>query len=239
MIIIAHDYRSEDEVPRREELMGVPFLLEMKNSRFRKVLEKLQPWATREEVDRAITTLTTTDLLRLKRYGDGRVCLSRGKDHRTGEDLLQEALRLTFEGAEGGGKGRRWNKRVPLVTYLFGAIRSITRRRKGDHDLWCDIFEYDAEGQGHCLLDTVESRERRADQRLIAEETFNGILGKFKDDPEAILVLGGWSEGMKSNEIIEEGLSENQYRATVKRIRMKLLSPTNGGGGGEKHDGQN
>jgi CheY-like chemotaxis protein len=46
MIIIASEYRSEDEVPRRNELMNIPFLLEMSNSRFRKVLEKLQPWAT-------------------------------------------------------------------------------------------------------------------------------------------------------------------------------------------------
>src|ERR1035437_7930852 len=92
MIIIAPDYQSEDEVPRRKELMSVPFLLDMRNSRFRKVLAKLQPWATREEVDRAITALTTAELLRLQQYGDGRVSLSRGTDHRTGADLLQEAL---------------------------------------------------------------------------------------------------------------------------------------------------
>jgi hypothetical protein len=58
------------------------------------------------------------------------------------------------------------------------------------------------------------------------------------DDPEARLVLHGWSEGMKKKEIMQRGLSENQYRAAVKRIRMKLLTPTNGGGGGEKHDRQ-
>ena len=238
MIIIASEYQSEDKVPRRNELTNIPFLLEMSNSRFRKVLEKLQPWATREEVDRAITALTTAQLLRLQRYGDARVRFSRGADHRTGDDLLQEGLRLTLEGKEGGGNGRRWNKRVTLEKYLYGAIRSLTRRRRGDNDLWCDIFQRDAEGQEHCLLDNIASCDIAADQRLIAEETFNGILGQFKDDPEAMLVLQGWSEGMKRNEITQEGVSENQYRATVRRIRMKLLSPTNGGGGGEKHDGQ-
>ena len=239
MIIIAPDYRSEDEVPRRKELMNVPFLLEMRNSRFRKVLEKLQPWATREEVDRAITALTTAELGKLREYGDARVGLSRGTDHRTGEDLLQEVMQKTLERAEGRENGRRWNRRVPFFTYLIGAMRSITRRRRGDIDLWCDSFEHDAEGQAYCLLDTETSREIAADQLLIAEETLNRILGKFKDDPEATLVLLGWSEGMKRNEIMQQGLSENQYRAAVKRIRMKLLSPTNGGGGGEKHDGQN
>jgi CheY-like chemotaxis protein len=252
MIIIAPDYRTEGEVPRREELMNVPFLLDMRNARFRKVLEKLQPWATREEVDRAITALTTAELLRLQQYGDWRVSLSRGTDHRAGEDLLQEALRRTFERAEGEEKGRRWNKRVPFVTYLIGAIRSITRRRKDDNDLLaCDTFKDDAEGQEYCAFENVATSDRNkpfgyasrefdiaADQLLIAEETLNRILGQFKDDPEATLVLLGWSEGMKRNEITTEGLSENQYRATVKRIRIKLLSPTNGGRGGKKHDGQ-
>ena len=236
MIIIASEYRSEDEVPRRNELMNIPFLLEMSNSRFRTVLEKLQPWATREEVDRAVTALTTAQLLRLQRYGDARVRFSRGADHRTGEDLLQEALRLTLEGKESGGNGRRWNKRVTLEKYLYGAIRSLTRRRKSDLE-WA-IVTRDAEGRESSPLDNVASGELGAEKRLLTEEKINRILRIFKDDPEAMWVLQGWSEGMKRNEITKEGLSENQYRATVKRIRMKLLGPTNGGGGGEKHDGQ-
>jgi CheY-like chemotaxis protein len=240
MIIIAPDYRSEDEVPRRKELMGVPFLLDMRNSRLQKVLDKLQPRATREEVDRAITALTTADLLRLRKFGEWRVCLSRGTDHRTWEDLLQEALCLTFEGAEGGGNGRHWNKRVPFVNYLVGVMRSITRRRKGDIALWCDIFEYDAEGQGHCLLDTEISPEIAADQLLIEGETCDRIFEQLKDYPTALFVAHGLSEGLKTNEIMKEGgLSENEYRAAVRRIRMKLLGPTNGGDGGEKLDGQN
>jgi CheY-like chemotaxis protein len=232
-IIIAPEYRSEDEVPRRNELMNIPFLLEMSNSRLRKVLERLQPWATREEVDRAITALTTAQLSRLQRYGDALVRFSQGADHRTGEDLLQEALRLTLEGKEDGGNGRRWNKRVTLETYLAGAIKSISRRRKGDSPpLEYDTVRRDVDGQEFSLLDNVAACDIPADQRLITEERFNRILGMFKDDPEAVLVLQSWSEGMKRNQIMQEhGLSEKQYRAAVKRIRMKLLSPTNGGGG--------
>ena len=85
----------------------------MNNSRLRMILDKLQPWATREEVDRAVEALTTGELLRLKQFGEGRVSFSQGADYRTGEDLLQEALRLTFEG------NRRWNKRVSFETYLI------------------------------------------------------------------------------------------------------------------------
>jgi CheY-like chemotaxis protein len=233
MIITAPEYRTEDEVPRPNELRHIPLLLDMSNGRLRKLIQKYQRWAAREEVDRATDALTTAELLRLQQYGDWRVRFSRGTDQRTGEDLLQEALRLTFEG------DRRWNKRVTFEKYLYGAIRSITRRRKGDNALLaCETFKRDAEGQEYCLLDNVSACDMAADERLIAEETFNRILGQFKDDSEAMVVLQGWSEGMKRNEITQEGLSENQYRAAVKRIRMKLLSRPNGRGGGEEHDGQ-
>jgi CheY-like chemotaxis protein len=244
MIIIATHYQSEDEVPRRTELMNVPFLLDM--SHLRKALANLQPRATREEVDRAITALTTTELLRLKRYGDARVSSSHGRDYRTGQDLLQEAKLLTVEGH------RCWKKRVTFFTHLMGVMRSITRRRKGDNALLaCDTFKDDADGQEYCLFDNVTASDRNkffgyasseydaaADQRVIATETMNRIFLQFMDDPEARLVLQGWSKGMKRSEIMQESLSENQYRAAVKRIRMKLLTPTNGGGGGEKHDRQ-
>ena len=54
----------------------------------------------------------------------------------------------------------------------------------------------------------------------------------------ATQVLRGWLDGMKKNGMLEECESYREsYRAAVKRIRMKLLSPTNGREG-EKHDGQ-
>ncbi len=223
MIIFAPDYQSEDDVPRPKELMHVPLLIDMSNSRLRKLLESLQPWATREEVDSAVEALTAAGLLRLKQFGEGLVCLSRGADHRTGEDLLQEALRLTFDGT------RRWNKRVSFETYLTGVIKSISRRRKGDRV---------TETQEFCVLDSFAGNKVAADEHLIAKEQIAEAFAEFTDDMRATQVLQGWFDGLKKNGIMQKyGLSENQYRATVKRIRMKLLSPTNGGGG-EKHDGQ-
>jgi len=62
------------------------------------------------------------------------------------------------------------------------------------------------------------------------------ILEQFKDDAEALMVIHGGSEGMKKKEVMQQGLTENQYRAAVKRIRMKLLSSTNGGRR-DDHDG--
>jgi CheY-like chemotaxis protein len=224
MIIIASDYRSETEVPRPKELMHIPLLLDMSNSRLRRLLESLQPWATREEVDGAVEALTTSELLRLKQFGEGRVRFSQGADYRTGEDLLQEALRLTFEG------NRRWNKRVSFEGFLTGVIKSISRRRKGDRI---------TDGEEFCVLDNFAGNSIAADKHLIAKEQVAEVFAEFADDVEATQVIQGWFDGLKKNGIIQKcGLSENRYRAAVKRIRMKLLSPTNGSGGGPKHDGQ-
>jgi CheY-like chemotaxis protein len=237
MIITALQYSTEDEVPRPDELRHIPLLLDTSNGRLRKLLQKYQRWATREEVDKAYAALTNVELLKLRQFGNGRVYWARGTDDRTGEDLLQEALRSTFEGANGGGNGRRWNRRVTFFIHLVGAIRGISGRRKDDGALLeCDAYKRDASGQEFSLLANIPALDIRADERMIAEEEFNRTLERLKDDPAALLVLQGWSQGMNRNEILEEGLSENQYRAAVRRIRIKLLSPKNGGG--EKHDGQ-
>ena len=224
MMIIASDFQSEHEVPRRSELAHIPFLLHMNNSGFRTILDKLQPWATREEVDEAVEALTSGELLRLKQFGDGRVRFSQGADYRTGEDLLQEALRLTFEG------NRRWNKRVSFETCLTGVIRSISRRRKADRI---------TDGEDVCVLDTFAGNNVAADENLIAKEQVAEVFAEFKDDVEATQVIQGWFDGLKKNGIMQKyELSENRYRAAVKRIRMKLLSPINGREGGQKHDGR-
>ena len=212
MIIIASDYRTEAEVPRPKELMHIPLLMDMSNSRLRKLLESIQPWATREEVDKAVELLTTGELLRLKQFGEARVRFSQGADYRTGEDLLQEALRLMLEG------NRRWNKRVSFETCLTGVIKSISRRRKGDRV---------TDGEDFSVLDSFEGNSVAADQNLIAKEQVAEVFAEFKDDEEATQVIQGWFDGLKKNGITQKyGLSENQYRGAVKRIRIKLLSPT-------------
>jgi len=58
----------------------------------------------------------------------------------------------------------------------------------------------------------------------------------FKEDKEATFVLEGGSEGMKKNEIMQKyELTEKQYDAATKRIRVKQWGPRNGGDGAEKH----
>ena len=255
MIIAAFDYQHEDEVPRRPtELTHVPVLIS--TLQLRKLLEKLQYRATREEIDQAIAALSPAQWVTLHKFAEWRV---RGQGRAAGtrreKDLLQDALVSTFVGAQGNGSGRRWNKRVDFVRHLTEAMRGISSHWKDKFDereiLECDAVKSDAAGQELSPLDNLgpgdspderlqvaiaEGFQPAAERRLIAKEEIKTIFRMFKNDKEATLVLEGWSEGMKKNEIMQKNeLTAKQYDGATKRIRVRLLGPRNAGGGDERH----
>jgi CheY-like chemotaxis protein len=118
IIITAFAYRSAGEVPRPPEVMHIPLLLDANIGQLRSVVEKI-------EIDRAITALTSSELLRLQRFAKFRVRgLGRAASGRDWEDLLGEALYRTLMGAD-GQNGRNWNKKVTFVQHLAGAMSSI------------------------------------------------------------------------------------------------------------------
>ena len=226
MIIVTLDYLNAKEVPRPREVMHIPLLVDI--CKLHSLLEKI-------EVDRAIEALTSSELLRLQQFADYRVRgLGRAARGRTGEDLLQEAELRTLIGAEATGKGRRWNKNVDFVWHLTGTMRSISncwrrqfeaaaQRKETEAYLIPTLPIYDAEGQEHSPLDDLGSGQATADQLLIEKDEEEGVLSRFKDDPEATQVLHGLLDGLKKNEIMSKyGLGEKQYAAAVKRI-LKLL----------------
>ena len=145
----------------------------------------------------------------------------------TGSDLLGEALRSTLEGTRRNGEGRRWNNNVDFVTHLMGVMRSIASSRKRSFDdvfLECEVLVCDVEGHKTSPFDNVPSNEPNADQWLIQMEEEKRITGLFANDPAAILVLRGIFDGTKRSEIMQKyGLTERQYTAAVKLIRLKLF----------------
>lgn len=254
MIIAAFDYQNEDEVPRRPtELTHVPVLVS--TQQLRNLLEKLQYWARREEIDQAIAALTPTQWQKLQKFAEWKV---RGFGRSAGNrarDLLQDALLSSFVGAQDNGNGRRWNKRVDFLTHLTGAMRGICSHWPDKFSqrevLECEAITYDAGGQELSPLDNLgpgdtpderlraavtEGVQPAAERRLIAKEEIKRIFRIFQDDKEATLVLEGWSEGMKKSEVMQKyELTAKQYDAATKRIRVKLLGSRNGEGGAEKH----
>jgi CheY-like chemotaxis protein len=229
IIIAALAYRNAGEVPRPRELMHIPLLTDPGNSQLRSLLEKI-------EVDRAIEALTSSELVLLLRFAEFRVRgLGRAARGRTGEDLLGEALLRTLIGAEATQKGRHWNKDVDFLRHLTEAMRSISscwkRQNETEAYLVSEFPLHDAEGQEHSPLENVASEHAAADERLIEKEEEDRVLARFKDDPEATQVLQGLLDGLKKIEIMARyGLDEKGYKATAKRIRMKLLGRRSGGG---------
>jgi CheY-like chemotaxis protein len=254
MIIAAFDYQSEHQVPRRPtELTHVPVLVS--TLQLRNLLEKLQYWATREEIDQAIAALSPAQWQKLQKFAEWKVRgLGRSAGNR-GKDLLQDALLSSFVGAQDNGNGRRWNKRVDFLMHLTGAMRGISSHWPDKFNerevLECEAINCDAEGQELSPLDNLgrgdtpderfqvavaEGFQPAAERRLIAKEEIKRIFRMFQDDKEATLVREGWSEGMKKNEIVQKyELTAKQYDAATKRIRVRLLGPRNAGGGAEKH----
>jgi CheY-like chemotaxis protein len=223
MIIAAlGGYWNASEVQLPREVMHIPVLID---------ILKLHSLLERIEVEQAIEALTSSELLRLQQFADFRIRgLGRAARGRTGEDLLSEAQFRTLKGAGVTREGRHWNKHVDFVWHLTGAMRSISNGWKRQFTekeayLISEVSIHDAEGQEHSPLDNLVSEHKTADQRLIEKDKEEWVLSKFKDDPEATQVLQGLLDGLKKNEIMSKyGLSEKQYAAAVKRIRVTLLS---------------
>ena len=141
--------------------------------------------------------------------------------------LLQEALTSTIVGAEGTGEGRRWNKNVDFIKHLTEAMRSISDHWKTQFDerepfLESEVVTVTGEGEEYSPLAAVPSEDPPAERALLAKEKVRQVFDLFTEDNEAILVLEGWVEGMTGPEIMEFGLTKQQYEATVKRIRYAV-----------------
>jgi CheY-like chemotaxis protein len=222
IIIAALDYRNAGEVPRPQQLMHIPLLIDISNFQLRRLLEKI-------EVERRIEMLTTPELLKLRRFGDFRVRgVGRAARGRTGEDLLGEAILRTLIGAENTQKGRHWNRGVDFVRHLAGAMQSISNCWKRQFNemeahLVSEFPVHDEEGQERSPLDNVASGHAAVDQRLIEKDEQSRVLAMFNDDHEAAQVLQGLLDGLTKTEIISRyGLDRNKLAATERRIRLKL-----------------
>lgn len=227
LIIAAFAYRSAGEVPRPPEAMHIPLLLDSNIYQLRGLLEKM-------EIDRAIKTLTSSDLLRLQRFAQFRVRgLGRAASGRDWEDLLGEALYRTLMGTKDTQSGRHWNRRVPFVQHLAGAISSIASLWKRQFKekntfLISELSVHDPEGKEYSPFDDVPSGCTAADDRLIKSSEENLAFSMLQDSPDASQVFRGLVEGLSKSEIMSrDGLDEKRYTAAVRRIRVKLLTEKN------------
>lgn len=191
---------------------------------------KKAEYASREDVEQAVESLSSADERRLARYarykvrGLGRKAL--GRDH---EDLLREAIKSTWIGAEEGEEGRRWRKNtIPFVQHLLGAMRSIASHWKQGVDddeaqLDSELAVETLEGDLLSPVENTASEVPGQERTLIAKEALNAVYQMFYDDDDAALVIEGIKEGWSGPEIVEQlGLSQKRYEAAIKRIRYRV-----------------
>jgi hypothetical protein len=185
--------------------------------------------ATADEIGRAIEALTPIEMRELQKVADWRVRrVGRAGLGRTGEDLFHDALLSSFTGAN------NWNKtRVDFGGHLRMAMRKINFRWKQKLEKWSPLLESDlirhsAEGTEISPLENVPSSEPLASERLIREEKIARqkaqILRKFLKDADATMLLRYLFSGMDKDEILtKESLTNKQYNAIMRRIRVKVF----------------
>jgi DNA-directed RNA polymerase specialized sigma24 family protein len=186
--------------------------------------------ATREDLDRAIASLSPADERRVEKFARYKVHgLGRWARGQTYEDLMQQAMVSIYEGADSPESGRHWRKEeVPFVMFVTGAIRSIASH-------WLEAHEKDEEytesgllvesdeGDFISPLDAVPSGEPNQERQAVAREKLGFVLKLFTGDDDAVLIIEGWEIGMTGPEIIKElGMPPERYEAGVKRIRYRV-----------------
>jgi hypothetical protein len=185
--------------------------------------------ATIDEIIAAIEAMPATAMYRLKRYAEGKIkALSWAARGRDSEDLINEAVRSTLEGATNGGKGRKWNtERTPLlVDHLRGAVRSIASHWKEaadeDERTASDITYENEAGESVDPVERAESRAVPVDRQHEAKARVDRLIDLFQDDEQCQFVIILKLEGLTPQDIREQlRLSAAEYEATWKKIQYR------------------
>jgi hypothetical protein len=184
---------------------------------------------TGDEVNRAVEALTCSELLRLKHYARWRLCgLGKAGRGYTWEDLLSEAKLSILEGAANDGSGRRWNQNVDFVTFLVGAMRSISSHWKRDFDeqeadLESEIGTCSNGGDWISPLDQVPSNGASPESELIRWELLDRLSSQFPPDSAAGRVVAGWKKDLTPSAIMRSyKLTKSKYHQAVEQIRRCL-----------------
>jgi RNA polymerase sigma-70 factor (ECF subfamily) len=173
-----------------------------------------KPWITRQAVARteqdlrrALAALSEPDLLRLQAIARLRC---RGLPGLDWQELLHEAVLRALDGS------RPWPPGVTLIAFMAGIMRSLRSDHWRRHRATAAALSVEAAE----VADQAPDPERIA----VASQALSAIDRLFADDPAALAVILGLSQGLSAEEIRHRaGLSETEYASTRKRMRRALL----------------
>ena len=163
----------------------------------------------------ALNLLSTTDLLRLKTVAR---LYARGLEpDGAWEDLLQIAITRVLTGS------RQCPAGVSMVALIAGILRSLRADywRRARRQAREDRLRIDHESEeSFALVDPTPGPERALDARQ--QLTLVKLL--FADDPAALQVIDGLSNGLSAEQIrLSTGLSKTDYDSTRRRMRRTVL----------------
>jgi hypothetical protein len=183
-----------------------------------------------DQVRAAIEGLTDDEWARLRRAARA---LKMGTEYNTVEDLLNEAVCRTMQGAVGPG-GRHWPLDVPFVVYLVNTMSSIADASleapaNAMTETCADPCGVDAPPEFLTAVrspptDTVvmEAEENAASMAWV-KATLAAIDEHFADDEEVLMILLREREGQSPQQIqLEEGMTRTQYETARRRYRRGL-----------------
>lgn len=189
---------------------------------------KTEVVATAEEIEQAIAKLTRADFAKLNEFARNRAqMLGLFGISYAGEDLLQEAVISLLE------QRRHWNpKKVDFMGVLMGAIRSIAfnlkeRAKTTGFEIPASQFvEQDADGaELPTPVDLVQEARLNPEQSALVFGLMDELQEVFAEDPEALVIMDGWSDRMSGTEIIDAlGIDRNAYETIVRRIRREVAA---------------
>lgn len=129
-------------------------------------------------------------------------------------DLLREAVYRTLEGE------RKCPRDVPFMAFLVMTMKSIAshaRKKSSRTVVMADPPEPPPAGEAESASSPSPEDE------LISSSVIGEIHAHFEDDEEAVLVLMGWSDGLRGKELREAtGLDQAGLDYAIKRIRTRM-----------------
>lgn len=195
--------------------------------------------ASVEELSRALTMLTSAELLRL--FARARL-LVWGTEYTDPQELFNEAVKRALVAASGskqaGERGRPWPiDRVQLPAFLSGCMDSIAdASRDSTGQSQTDRLETLASEEGD--VDTVLHRAGRwntdvVEQAIEAEDTIDrqqraqrdarAIETHFKEDQEVLAVIEGEKADMPVAEVLALfDLDQKTYDTARRRLRRQV-----------------
>jgi DNA-directed RNA polymerase specialized sigma24 family protein len=206
--------------------------------------------ATLADIEQALKILRLEDSERIRQYAANRIQLIRhAANGRSERDLMQESLIRLVDGR------RRWDKaRISFTQCFIGVIRSIASEWAGHRErnkelpeyarLESDLTKTDEEGRDISPFDALAEPGLNAEQGLIRAEVsaeheaenkalVEEIEAAFANDDKASILVLGFQDGMDGPTIRAEfGISEQEFKTTMRRIRYgvrKIMEKRNGG----------